>query len=139
MTSRQPFFALNSEIFVRKDEDNRYRGEVDPQQITKVDTLLSQVPPDFVKVALIHHHPILIPDLAEPGRNYDAVLNAGQLLRFLRDNGFHAILHGHKHNPFVFTEDSQSAWTGTTRQPIVVVAGRFRRQHGDTSRLPPEE
>lgn len=115
--------CLNSEIYVQNDKDNRYRGEVDPAQINKVDELVSKVPEDYIKIALIHHHPILIPDLAEPGRDYDAVLNSGQLLRTLRDKGFHAILHGHKHNPFVFSEDSQSAWIGTTRQPIVVVAG----------------
>jgi len=115
--------CLNSEIYVRQDKDNQYRGEVDEQQIGLVDAMVATIPDDYIKVALIHHHPILIPDLAEPRRNYDAVENVGRLLRILREKGFHAILHGHKHNPFVFTEDSQSAWTETTRQPIVIVAG----------------
>jgi 3',5'-cyclic AMP phosphodiesterase CpdA len=115
--------CLNSEVYVQNDNDNRYRGEVDTAQLTKVEELVKDVPDEHIKVALIHHHPILIPELAEPGRNYDAVLNSGPLLRILRENGFHAILHGHKHNPFVFSEDSQSAWTKGTRQPIVVVAG----------------
>jgi 3',5'-cyclic AMP phosphodiesterase CpdA len=115
--------CLNSEIYIQNDKDNRYRGEIDTAQLTKVDELLADIPDEYIKIALIHHHPILIPDLAEPGRNYDAVLNSGALLRILRDKGFHAVLHGHKHNPFVFSEDSQSAWTGGTRQPIVVVAG----------------
>jgi hypothetical protein len=60
--------------------------------------------------------------LAEPGRGYDAVANSGELLRILREYRFHLILHGHKHNPYVFTEDSQSAWT-TDSQPIVIAAG----------------
>lgn len=115
--------CLNSEVYVQRDRDNQYRGEVDQEQIDKVDGLVSGLPDDYIKIALIHHHPILIPDLAESGRDYDAVENVGPLLRILRDKGFHAILHGHKHNPFVFTEDSQSAWTTTTRQPIVIVAG----------------
>jgi len=76
----------------------------------------------LIRVALIHHHPVLIPALAEPGRGYDAVENSGALLTILRRFGFHLVLHGHKHNPFVFTEDSQSAWT-TSSQPIVIVAG----------------
>ena len=115
--------CLNSEIYVQQDKDNQYRGEVDEQQIGMVDEMVATIPDDYIKVALIHHHPILIPDLAEPRRNYDAVENIGRLLRILREKGFLAILHGHNHNPFYFPENSQSAWTGTTRQPIVIVAG----------------
>jgi predicted phosphodiesterase len=115
--------CLNSEIYIAKDTADVFRGEVDHAQIQRVHALLSNVPKEYVKVALIHHHPILIPDLVEPDRNYDAVLNSGKLLKMLRDKGFHVVLHGHKHNPFVFSEDSQSAWTSSTQQPIVVVAG----------------
>jgi 3',5'-cyclic AMP phosphodiesterase CpdA len=118
--------CLNSAVYVEKGGPNEQRGEVDQKQLEKIDQLLEQVPradlESSIRVALIHHHPVLIPALAEPGRGYDAVENSGVLLRTLRSYGFHIILHGHKHNPYVFTEDSQSAWTGTSR-PIVIVAG----------------
>jgi 3',5'-cyclic AMP phosphodiesterase CpdA len=118
--------CLNSAVYVEKGSPNEHRGEVDQRQLERIDRMLSQVPKEelniSVRIALIHHHPVLIPALAEPGRGYDAVENSGLLLQILRNYGFHLILHGHKHNPYVFTEDSQSAWTGTS-QPIVIVAG----------------
>jgi hypothetical protein len=118
--------CLNSAVYVEKGGPNEKRGEVDQKQLERIDQLLEQVPPkdleSTIRVALVHHHPVLIPALAEPGRGYDAVENSGLLLQILRRYGFHLILHGHKHNPYVFTEDSQSAWAGTA-QPIVIVAG----------------
>jgi hypothetical protein len=76
-----------------------------------------------IKIALIHHHPVLIAALAEPGRGYDAVLNSGRLLTILRKHGFHMILHGHKHDPYVFTEDSRSAFRTSSQNPILIAAG----------------
>jgi 3',5'-cyclic AMP phosphodiesterase CpdA len=79
-----------------------------------------------LRIALVHHHPILIPDLVEPDRGYDAIVDGGDLLKVLRQHGFHLILHGHKHLPFNFSEDSRAAYS--TRQPreqrpILVVCG----------------
>lgn len=65
---------------------------------------------------------MLIPALVEPGRGYDAVENSALLLNILRRYGFHLVLHGHKHNPYVFSEDSRSAWSDVS-QPIVIAAG----------------
>ena len=133
--------CLNSSIHVQRGTPNEQRGEVDHMQLTRVQELLEKFDREkgrdlrerSIRIALIHHHPVLIPDLAEPGRGYDAVANSGQLIRQLREFRFHLILHGHKHSPYVFTEDSQSAWT-TDSQPIVIAAG------GSTgSRALPEE
>lgn len=122
--------CLNSSIYVQKGTPNEQRGEVDYRQLKRVEQLLDKFDREkgrdlresSIRIALIHHHPVLIPDLAEPGRGYDAVANSGQLIRQLREFRFHLILHGHKHSPYVFTEDSQSAWT-TDSQPIVIAAG----------------
>lgn len=119
--------CLNSSIYVEKGTPNEKRGEVDVAQLKHAESLLETLSEkkalnDAIRVALIHHHPVLIPPLAESGRGYDAVHNSGLLLTLLRRYGFHLILHGHKHNPFIFAEDSESAWV-TTSQPIVVSAG----------------
>jgi hypothetical protein len=53
----------------------------------------------------------------------DAVLNSGKLLSILRRHGFHMILLGHKHDPYVFTEDARSAFRVTHQTPIMVAAG----------------
>ena len=76
-----------------------------------------------IKVALIHHHPVLTPSLTEAGRGDDAIHNSALLLALLREFGFHVVLHGHKHNPFVFTEDAVSAYRIDEPNPILVAAG----------------
>jgi 3',5'-cyclic AMP phosphodiesterase CpdA len=120
--------CLNSEIYVRKDspKDN-YRGEVDQEQLTKVQKLLDAISPQeldsMIRVALIHHHPILIPSLAEPDRGYDAVIGSGELLQILHRHGFHLLLHGHKHHPHTLLDDIRGGFHTTAEQPMVIVAG----------------
>jgi 3',5'-cyclic AMP phosphodiesterase CpdA len=119
--------TLNSSIYVQKDKPDEERGHLDVEQLKKLEDALKNLPGDrlnqAIKIALIHHHPVLIPALAEPGRGYDAVHNSGKLLTILRRYGFHVVLHGHKHDPYVFTEDSRSALNRTIQNPILVAAG----------------
>jgi hypothetical protein len=72
---------------------------------------------------MVHHHPILIPSLAEPGRKYDAISRAQDLLTRLHRYGFHVILHGHKHYPHTFHENVRNAFERTDEHSLVVVAG----------------
>ena len=119
---------INSCGWVKQLTEESHRGRVDPFALkhseTQLEALDAHVVRSCIKVALVHHHPILIPDLAEPGRGYDAIHGAGHLLTILRRYGFHLLLHGHKHNPFTFTEDSLSAQqTERHDYPLFVVCG----------------
>jgi hypothetical protein len=40
-----------------------------------------------IRIALIHHHPVLIPDLVEAGRGYDAVHHSAALLTTFASSG----------------------------------------------------
>ena len=129
--------AINSAAFVEKVKDTgdpndpkqkQNQGWISPDGIDDLDRQLDSLPRDdgLLRIALVHHHPILIPDLVEKGRAYDAIADGGDLLKTLRRYGFHLILHGHKHLPFNFSEDSRAAYS--TRQPreqrpILVVCG----------------
>jgi hypothetical protein len=119
--------SLNSSMYVEKGKPDQDRGQLDMDQLSKVEKQLKKVNKarlqQAIKIALIHHHPVLIPVLAEPGRGYDAVHNSGTLLSLLRRHGFHMILHGHKHDPYVFSEDSRSAFRKTLQNPILIAAG----------------
>ena len=119
--------VLNSALYIEKGSADEDRGHVDGRQLDKVEEALERFGSDglksYIKIAIIHHHPVLIPSLAEPGRGYDAVHNSGMLLALLRRYGFHLLLHGHKHNPHLFTDDSRGAFGNTTHQPIYIVAG----------------
>jgi len=120
--------ALNTVNFVKKDDPDVNRGRLSQDGLKQMKSELDRVhlPPDAVKVAVLHHHPILIPDLVEAGRDYDAVVDGGAILKALRERGFHLVLHGHKHLPFQFSEDSRAAYgTSNSREqrPILVVCG----------------
>jgi len=119
--------CLNSAEYVQKDTAEANRGSIDQEQLTKVREFLKGIPQEelnsAIRIALIHHHPILIPGLAESEQGYDAVSNAGYLLNELRSFGFHLVLHGHKHTPYHFSEDSFTAFRDQNNPPILIVAG----------------
>lgn len=118
--------TLNSEVYVRKGSDDEFRGQIDQAQLKKVVALLETNEKKLrrsLRIALIHHHPVLIPHLVESGRKYDAVLNSGVLLNLLNKHGFHLVLHGHKHWPCAFTSDARSAYESAYVRPIMVVSG----------------
>jgi hypothetical protein len=118
---------INSCAHVQKDTDDEQRGQVDELQIGKLrEELKSLVGPEYdfsIKVALVHHHPVVLPGFAEAGRNYDAIIHANKLLKLLQDTGFHLILHGHKHYPNVFSYDVNCSWLKNMPPPMMVVAG----------------
>jgi 3',5'-cyclic AMP phosphodiesterase CpdA len=119
--------CLNSAIYVEKDKPDQNRGRLDERQLSYIENSLKGISVkrlrSAIRVAMVHHHPVLIPALAEAARGYDAVHNSGQLLAILRRYGFHTILHGHKHNPFTFTDDTQSAFDSSAHPPLLIVAG----------------
>lgn len=118
---------INSAAYVEKDTPETNRGVIDQQAIADLRRGLEAVDEKraacSIKVAILHHHPVVLPTLAEPGRGYDAVVNANLLLAMLRDFGFHLVLHGHKHHPHTFSYDASSAWRRGPTHPLLVVAG----------------
>ena len=116
---------INSSTFVREGSADQHRGQVTTDALNRIDNALSALPRlgECIRLAVVHHHPVLLPVFAEPGRQYDAVVNSGHLLRVLRRHGFHAILHGHKHHPHVFSDDSLCSWDEGDHAPLLVIAG----------------
>ncbi len=118
---------VNSCYYVERETLDESRGQVDLRTIAALRSSLERCNPEcneWIKIALMHHHPVLFPSFLEPGRGVDSVLNAKSLLRLLRDQGFHLLLHGHKHYPQVFYYDPESAWeTPQTVIPQLIVAG----------------
>jgi 3',5'-cyclic AMP phosphodiesterase CpdA len=120
--------AINSAAFVQRDKLNQNRGRISPEGLWELDRQLRELADDnnSIRIALVHHHPILIPDLVEAGRGYDAIAGGGDLMQILRRHRFHLILHGHKHLPFQFSEDSRAAYSTAEpreQRPIFLVCG----------------
>lgn len=118
---------INSSAFVEKGKPGERRGEVDQKAIHDLKRQLSEIDEGArdrsIRLALIHHHPVVLPGLADPGEGYDAVVSADLLLDVLKSFSFHLVLHGHKHVPHTFTYDAVCAWTGDAVRPLMVIAG----------------
>jgi 3',5'-cyclic AMP phosphodiesterase CpdA len=119
--------CLNSAEYVENNTPEANRGQIGHDQLTRITEQLERISPErlgsAIRIALIHHHPVLIPGLANPGAGYDAVENSRFLLNELRRFGFHLILHGHKHQPYNFSEDSYTAFASDKQPPLTIVAG----------------
>jgi 3',5'-cyclic AMP phosphodiesterase CpdA len=119
--------CLNSSIYVEKGTASERRGELDIKQLDRIKKELEAIPTlkleSAIRIALIHHHPVLIPVLVEGDRGYDAVFRSDKLLSILHQFGFHLFLHGHKHYPVSFLERVNSAFVDIDDQPIMIVAG----------------
>jgi 3',5'-cyclic AMP phosphodiesterase CpdA len=133
---------VNSNAWVEKDTPTEQRGQISQNALAELNVRLSELQVQYpeiykscIKVALVHHHPVLIPDLAEPNRGYDSIHGGVHLLRSLRDHGFHLLMHGHKHIPITLTLDSLPArQTKRSKYPLFIACGGSAA----SSELPPE-
>ena len=120
--------TLNSAVFVAKDDpDERDRGRLGISQLEALRAALEACDTarlrSSIRIAIVHHHPILIPSLREDDDEYDAIADSKALLALLREYGFHLVLHGHKHHPLVLADNTVSAYTADAPGELVVVSG----------------
>ena len=82
-----------------------------------------------IKIALLHHHAILLPLFLEKSKDEKSIIDettirSGDLLTILTEYGFHLILHGHKHYPLQYVHDPNSSWCPeNVDKPILIVSG----------------
>lgn len=118
---------INTALYVQKGTADEKRGCVDMESIRLLEERLETIPSsalnNCIRVAIMHHHPILVPELVEVGREYDAVANSRHLLALLRRYGFQIVLHGHKHYPHMFSYDSDSMLVDTQAPSMLVCGG----------------
>jgi 3',5'-cyclic-AMP phosphodiesterase len=103
-------FGLNSS---RPDVDD---GNIGAFQLEWLKAQLEKVPNNFGKMVIFHHHLIPIP---QSGRERNILLDSGDLLQLLIDEGVDVVLGGHKHVPNVVTLEGMAvinAGTATTRR-----------------------
>jgi 3',5'-cyclic AMP phosphodiesterase CpdA len=119
--------SLNSETKVMDETGEKSRGDLHPMQLAWARQQLEQLPDEvvrrYIKIAMVHHHPVLLPSSAEADRGYDAITGADKLLPMLHEHGFHVVLHGHKHYPHTFREDVRNAFVRSSDHSLFIVAG----------------
>lgn len=91
-------------------------GQIGTDQLEWLKTQLEKVPNDYSKIVTFHHHLLPIP---QTGRERNILLDSGDLLKILTDNGVDLVLNGHKHVPNVWMVEKMvtvNSGTATTRK-----------------------
>jgi predicted phosphodiesterase len=86
--------AVNT-VIDHRDEQSAKRGSFDIARIDQLSAFLHNRPQPPIRIALMHHHPILHtgPFLSDT----DVIPNGDALLSALRSEGCRLVIHGHKH------------------------------------------
>lgn len=74
-------------------------GQLGRDQLDWLKKELAKIPDDMAKVVTFHHHIIPIP---QTGRERNILLDSGDLMHILTENGVDFVLNGHKHVPNVW-------------------------------------
>lgn len=74
-------------------------GQIGRDQMDWLKAELAKIPEDRAKVVTFHHHIIPIP---QTGRERNILLDSGDLMHILTENGVDFVLNGHKHIPNVW-------------------------------------
>jgi 3',5'-cyclic AMP phosphodiesterase CpdA len=74
-------------------------GQIGRDQMDWLKEELAKIPDDRAKVVTFHHHIIPIP---QTGRERNILLDSGDLMHVLTENGVDFVLNGHKHVPNVW-------------------------------------
>lgn len=120
---------INCCMYVEKDTLDSSRGQVSSAGIARLRQQLTALRSkadynDYIRIAMIHHHVVLLPSFIEYGKGIDAVVNARLVLQLLSEFNFHIILHGHKHYPQIFSYDPVSSWIeDEPKMPQLIIAG----------------
>lgn len=120
---------INCCMYVKNDTIDKSRGQVSMKAISKIRQELEEFKnksgfDEYIKIALIHHHVVLLPSFIETGRGVDSIVHARHLLELLSEFNFHLILHGHKHYPHIFSYDPLPLWNENQNKiPQIVISG----------------
>ncbi|GHT05527.1 hypothetical protein FACS189440_08680 [Bacteroidia bacterium] len=92
-------FVINTCHHIRSIDDlNTPPPFNDDALLEDIDTKLSQYKTtNKFKLFLCHHHPLQQSDYDDKYTKNDLIEGADKLLKILKNNGFHLVLHGHKH------------------------------------------
>jgi Icc protein len=91
-------------------------GQIGFDQLDWLNKKLEKIPDEMCKIVTFHHHLLLIP---QAGRERNILLDSGDLLRVLIDNGVDFVLNGHKHVPNVWMIERMvtlNSGTATTKK-----------------------
>lgn len=91
--------SLNTAAF-DSPEKRPHHGEVKPEQLDKINSILDGLPSSGkLKIFILHHHPKNYLDRTFSAPDFSAMTNAEGLTDMLSRHAFDFVIHGHKHIP----------------------------------------
>ncbi|HCF7181628.1 metallophosphoesterase [Pseudomonas aeruginosa] len=91
--------SLNTAVFDSPDK-KPHHGEVKPEQLDKINSILQALPSSGkLKIFILHHHPRNYLDRTFSTPDFSAMTNAEGLTDMLSRHAFDFVIHGHKHIP----------------------------------------
>lgn len=91
--------SLNTSVFDSPDK-KPHHGEVKPDQLDKIDSILKGLSgSDKLKIFILHHHPKNYLDRTFSAPDFSAMTNSEGLTDILSRHAFDFVIHGHKHIP----------------------------------------
>jgi UDP-2,3-diacylglucosamine pyrophosphatase LpxH len=102
-----------------------HHGLISTDDLQALDERLAELdlPPERVKVFLVHHHPVQYSDPIAEEPDFSVMVNAENLLTLLHRRHFDLLIHGHKHAPRFRTHISNAGF------PLAILgAGSFSAQ-----------
>ena len=116
-------------------------GRVAPKHLNDIRGRLEEIDGDgeLTRIAVLHHH-LLPVSTREDVRPYEGLTNLQLLRKFLGENGFRLVLHGHKHAESAYYDRivDQAEVFPDRSNPVLVVSGSTVGAEGprnDTCRL----
>jgi 3',5'-cyclic AMP phosphodiesterase CpdA len=114
-------FVILNTVIDHHDESTAKRGTFNQNRIAHLKQTLdyeaTATPPAPVRIAVMHHHPILHSGITTDSKD---VLSAGdELLETLAEHGVRLVIHGHKHDPRI------TRTTVAGREMFVFATGSF--------------
>jgi len=98
-------------------------ARVSPDQLAGLERILSDVPPQALRIAVLHHH-LLPVSTDEEIKPFADIVNLGLLRQFLRQHNIRVVVHGHKHRSQLYYDhiyDERGDKTNAHR--VLVVSG----------------
>ena len=132
-------FSLNSTVNIPVEVVGlNASGEIGTTQMIRLAELFNKhcLEPSHFRIVLCHHHPLIIPYKQESDivEYFMAMRDASRLLRVCFDYGTHLLLHGHKHVPFVWSNQIVPA-IDPPHQMTVVCAGSATHERTGSSQV----
>lgn len=111
-------------------------ARISAAQIEGLTSLLQALPPQTLRIAVLHHH-LLPVSTSEEIKPFADILNLGLFRQFLRNNNLSVVVHGHKHQKALFFDHiyDEEGTTEHAHRTLVISGGNLGEADSKTNEI----